>query len=97
MTESLRDFLIDLACDPKRMQHFIDDPESELRGWRQGLTDDEIKAVKSRDPEILRRALGFSPPNIPTNHVRRGGRKDAIRVPKKKATRRPARKRKSRR
>jgi hypothetical protein len=32
MTETLRDFLIEVACHPEHMQRFIDDPRGELTG-----------------------------------------------------------------
>ena len=94
MTETLRDFLIEVACHPEHMQRFIDDPRGELTGWGHRLSDDEIRAIESRDPDLLRSVLGFSPRGIPQlTGIRKGGKKKG--GAKKKTGRKPARKRKS--
>ena len=94
MTETLRDFLIEVACHPEHMQRFIDDPRGELTGWGHRLSDDEIRAIESRDPDLLRSVLGFSPRGIPQlTGIRKGGKKKG--GAKKKTGRTPARKRKS--
>jgi len=94
MTETLRDFLIEVACHPEHMQRFIDDPRGELTGWGHRLSDDEIRAIESRDPDLHRSVLGFSPRGIPQlTGIRKGGKKKG--GAKKKTGRKPARKRKS--
>ena len=100
MTETLRDFLIEVACHPEHMRRFIDDPRGELTGWGHRLSDDEIRAIESRDPDLLRSVLGFGPRDLPQlTGIRKGGKKTGGAVKKgaskKKTARKPARKRKS--
>jgi len=63
------------------------------------LSDDEIRAIESRDPDLLRSVLGFSPRGLPQlTGIRKGGKKKSGATKgaaKKKTGRKPARKRKS--
>ena len=58
MSQSLRDFLVDLAADPECLSQFVADPGGALD--RAGLTAEEKAAVLSRDSDQLRSALGAS-------------------------------------
>jgi hypothetical protein len=49
---NILDFMSDLARDPSRQLAFARDPEGFVR--TSGLSDDDARAVVSRDPEQLR-------------------------------------------
>ena len=56
MSESLKNFLVDLASDPERMKRFAEDPASAAD--QAGLSAEEKAIVMARDASRLRAALG---------------------------------------
>jgi hypothetical protein len=70
MSEHLKKFLADLASDAERMGRFEVDPAGELAGTK--LSQEERRALLSRDSARLRQALGAT-----------GGRQTFIRGIKK--------------
>ena len=56
MSETLTNFLVDLACEPGRMTRFMADPEG-ANQWSEGLTDEEKEAVKTGDARKIRYLL----------------------------------------
>jgi hypothetical protein len=59
VSETLSNFLVDLASDPHRMHAFLDDPAHVLD--RSSLSADEKAAILARDGAEIRRALGLRP------------------------------------
>jgi len=59
VSEILRDFLVDLACDPERMQAFVANPA--LVVDRSALSPNERTAILSRDGRAIRSAMGLAP------------------------------------
>lgn len=94
MSETLTNFLVDLASDRGLMARFIANPESELNQWPEGLTDEEKNAVKTGDALKIRTLLGakMAPPNLVGGAAPKkvGKKKGAKKAPKRS----PARKRK---
>jgi hypothetical protein len=66
MTDSLANFLVDMAADPDRLAAFLSDPAAAAD--RGGLTDEEKAAVVARDAPGIRRALA-APDDPYTNSV----------------------------
>jgi hypothetical protein len=96
MTETLKNFLVDLASDSGHMTGFTADPADGLARWAPILTDEEKAVILSGDAERLRRALvsaqaptaGGGAPTAAKKR-KRSAKKQA---PKKKPRRRPGRK-----
>lgn len=96
MTETLKNFLVDLASDSGHMTGFTTDPADGLERWAPTLTEEEKAVVLSGDAERLRSAMawtqaptaGGSAPTAAKKHRKRAKKQ----APKKKPGRRPARK-----
>ena len=63
MSGTLKDFLVDLACDPDRLARFVADPEGEIE--RAGLDARDRAAILSRDSRAVHRAISA----VPTDHM----------------------------
>jgi hypothetical protein len=87
MSQNLRNFLVDLASDPDRMNRFVADPAGELAGA--GLSAEQKAALLARDSAALRRALGDSPADVMTR-IKKKKKKDAKKRPARR--KRPAKK-----
>ena len=59
MSDNLSNFLVDLACDPTRMDTFLVDPSAVLN--ESSLTEGEKAAVLTRDGDRIRGALDITP------------------------------------
>jgi Aromatic-ring-opening dioxygenase LigAB, LigA subunit len=59
MSNSLNNFLVDLACDPARMDAFLADPSRVVN--ESSLSADERAAVLTRDADRIREALHITP------------------------------------
>ena len=59
MSDNLSNFLVDLACDPTRMDAFVADPSAVLHA--SSLTEGEKAAVLTRDGDRIRGALDITP------------------------------------
>ena len=65
MSETLNDFLVDLASDRDRMQAFLSNPALILD--QSTLSPDEKAAVLSRDARAIRSAMGLAPAQASEN------------------------------
>lgn len=95
MSETLTNFLVDLASDRGLLERFKADPEAELNQWSSSLTDEEKDAVKAGDAAKIRSLLGvvMAVPNLRVGGAppKKAGTKKG---PKKAAVKKsPARKR----
>lgn len=62
MSDHLKKFLVDLATDPERMCRFEANPAGELDGT--ALSEEDKRALLSRDSARLRHALGVTPDHM---------------------------------
>jgi hypothetical protein len=73
VSDTLSDFLVDLASDPDRMQAFVANPNVLLD--QSTLSADEKAAILSRDARAIRTIMGLAPGEASENYAKKKGKK----------------------